>query len=177
MAVAAAALLVSGCGESQADKDRKTAKPIDKAFVTVSIMLNERGAELAQTLRKETRSPMMKMITASMIKSRNDELERLKKLAAQIGADAEGDTPTAGDLKALGWSAADLHLDANAEALNKLGATDAAFLRLMEQNGEGAMRAARPEIVKSALKPGVDLARDIISNRSLEQDELDQQKK
>lgn len=174
LAIAAAA---TGCGESQADKNAKAATAVDRAFVTLSITLNENAIAMSDIAAKDAESEALRNFASGVATARRAEKEKLADFADQIGADAEGGAPSAADLKAVGWTADEIYISADGAKLSKSGDVDEAYGKLLRQNIDGSFRVARPEVITGKVLQLVDFAKQQISDRTLELEQLEEVEK
>lgn len=173
----AIAMGAAGCGESQADKNAKAATHVDRAFVTLSITLNENAIAMSDIAAKDAKSEALQNFAAEVASERRAENEKLADFADQIGADANGGPPSAADLKALGWTAEEIYVSADGAKLEDSGDIDEAYGKLLRQNIDGSFRVARPEVIKGKVTQLVDFAKQQISDRTLELEQLEEVEK
>lgn len=178
LAVLALTLMLAGCGDSAADKTKDAAKSEDAAFLVASVALNENAIEMSKLVAKRGESKALKTFAATVVGHRTEELAEIKKYAGQVDADT-GAAPTEEQLETLGWSEKDIYLDADAEELDKASDAnfDAVYLKLLLENNDGAIRVARPQVIKGGADEIVTLAQKLISARSLEIEEAEQQQR
>lgn len=171
-ALALSAIAASGCGDSAAEKDLKSAKALDRAFLVASITLNERAIELSKLVPKHGDSKVLKTFAATVEGDRTKELVELRRYATELGVDTNA-AVTDEVLKPLSWKRKDLYLDGDVSKLEKSdGATfDDLYLKLLLQNIDGSIRAARPQVTYGGSKQLVELAQKLISARSLENEQ------
>jgi uncharacterized protein (DUF305 family) len=145
VAVATAALCVAGCGaedhQTLDDDVVNSRNQIDSAYETIIAEQNEIAVNYSNAILKETDDADVKVLAQEVLDERAIEADILERLVAS-GQQKQTTTQAA---KTLGIPLDKLGLTADGKTL-AAPSSDTGYLKAMEENVEGALRATEVEL-------------------------------
>lgn len=167
-ALAAGALLVAGCGESDSASDSRsgaTGNPVDRAFVADMIPHHESAVEMAQIAQKRGTSEFVKKLADDIIKTQNTEISTMR--AADQRLSAAGVEKGSLDLPKH-----KMGMGGDSDSLKTAKPFDRAFIKMMLAHHEGAVTMAEAEIAKGKDPELKKLAENIVTTQQREMKQM-----
>ena len=163
-ALAAAALLVAGCGDDEdtgASAQKAAGNATDRAFVAEMVPHHEAAVDMAEIAQQRGRSDFVKTLAANIIRTQNAEIETLRAEDAEL---ARGGVAVG----SLGLDDAQMGMDHDTESLRTAKPFDDAFIQAMLPHHEGALEMSKIELAKGADPELKALAQEIIDAQTKE---------
>ena len=161
--LAAAALILGGCGGDDADDSApaRAGNPIDRAFVAEMVPHHESGVQMAQIAQRRGESAFVKQLAGEIVRSQNAEIEAMRAADARLARSGVR-------RGALGVPEHMMGMDASVASLRTARPFDRTFINLMIPHHEGALVMARAELDRGEDAELRALAQDILAAQQRE---------
>ena len=187
-ALAVATTVVAGCGSGDeggsSGGSKGNANEVDRAFVRLMVPHHESAVEMANIAAEKGQHKEIKTLAGNITSSQNAEIEQMKGISTEIGADADGGSKSgmdhgggempeeADDLKSLGLSREEAGMSMDMQALETAKPFDRAFIDAMVPHHESAVMMAKAELAKGKNPELKTLAQNIIDAQEKEIEEM-----
>ncbi len=181
--LAVAAVVTAGCGGGSSSK-ASASNEVDKAFVGLMVPHHMSALEMADMAKMKGLHPQIKTLALNIVSTQNAEIDQMKGIAKDIGADVEsgsmsgmdhGSGDSMGDaenLKTLGLTQNGAGMSMDMTALGNAKPFDRTFIDMMVAHHMGAISMAKVELAKG-VNPGLkSIAQKIIGAQQKELTEM-----
>ncbi len=163
--VALVSLTLVACGGSSDGDSEAGANGVDRAFAIEMIDHHEMAIEMAKVAQDRASKPQVRKLAAAVIVAQQSEIDQLKQIDKQL-ADENVETGE------LGLSDSMMGMNMDDSMLMRSKKFDRAFIDMMIQHHQGAIRMARVELAEGKDPQLRELAQAIIRDQSTEIEEM-----
>ncbi|MBS1895424.1 MAG: DUF305 domain-containing protein [Actinobacteria bacterium] len=199
LAISVAATACGGGGSSTAPSNSSTGsteRTVDQAFVAEMIPHHELAVEMAEVAQDQGEHPEVTELADDIVESQDAEIEEMKPIAEELGADEgeemegqamegmegmsesgsmeEGSSSMSQDARVLGLAMDEMGMSMSAISLNGYRPFDRAFIDMMTPHHEGAIAMAEAELAKGEDSRLKHLAKRIIAAQQREVREMNE---
>ncbi len=165
IAVTLVSLALVACGGSSDGDSEGGANGVDRAFAIEMIDHHEMAIEMAKVAQDRASKPQVRKLAAAVIVAQQSEIDQLKQIDKQL-ADENVETGE------LGLSDSMMGMNMDDSMLMRSKKFDRAFIDMMIQHHQGAIRMARVELAEGKDPQLRELAQAIIRDQSTEIEEM-----
>ncbi len=165
IAVTLVSLALVACGGSSDGDSEAGANGVDRAFAIEMIDHHEMAIKMAKVAQDRASKPQVRKLAAAVIVAQQSEIDQLKQIDKQL-ADENVETGE------LGLSDSMMGMNMDDSMLMRSKKFDRAFIDMMIQHHQGAIRMARVELAEGKDPQLRELAQAIIRDQSTEIEEM-----
>ncbi len=158
-------LALVACGGSSDGDSAAGANGVDRAFAGEMIDHHEMAIDMAKVAQDRASKPQVRKLAAAIIVAQQSEIDQLKQIDKQL-ADENVETGE------LGLSDSMMGMNMDDSMLMRSKKFDRAFIDMMIQHHQGAIRMARVELAEGKDPQLRELAQAIIRDQSTEIEEM-----
>lgn len=163
-----AALVVAGCGGSDAKTSTSLGNSTDRAFVAGMVPHHESAVEMAKIAQQRGQSQFVETLAGNIVRTQTAEIGTMQSEDKKLADDGL-------EKGSLGMSMHEMGMSMDTGMLKTANPFDPAFLKMMLPHHKGAVMMAQIELDKGKDAKLKALAKDIISAQNKEIAEMNAQ--